>query len=101
MALLRGANRPLLTRLVEQEVAAEVQEAPRSSVDIDFRSHRVIQCAGELAALDEDEVKGFEFCCKPATNVEAFGISFSNCFEVIGNLAFCVLPSISVFWTST
>ena len=76
VALLRGANRPLLTRLVEQEVSfigplfacskcddfflkveVEAGERPRSGVDIDFRSHRVIQCEGELALLDDDEVR--------------------------------------------
>ena len=60
MALLRGANRPLLTRLVEQEVANEVGEGPRDpDISIDFASPSVIQCGGELALLDEDEVKGF------------------------------------------
>ena len=57
MALLRGANRPLLTRLVEHEVETEVNEYPRSGIDIDFRSHRVIQCEhDELNDLNEDEV---------------------------------------------
>ena len=56
VALLRGANRPLLTRLVEKEVEVEVNDVPRMGVEIDFNSHRVIQCEGELALLDEDEV---------------------------------------------
>lgn len=34
----------------------EVEERPRAKIDIDFNSHRVIQCEGELALLDEDEV---------------------------------------------
>jgi len=48
--------RPLLTRLVEQEVETETSEAERGFLDIDFSSDRVIQCQGELAKLDEDEV---------------------------------------------
>ncbi len=81
VALMRGANRPLLTRLVEQEVGdrapvvkqrplyqitlahsrnfqveVEVSDSPRdASLEIDFRSHKVIQCQGELAALGDDE----------------------------------------------
>ena len=58
MALLRGANRPLLTRLVEQEVANEVGGSDRDpQVSIDFASSSVIQCGGELARLNEDEVR--------------------------------------------
>ena len=59
MALLRGANRPLLTQLIEQEVETEVTEKERLGVEIDFRSHKVIQCEGDLAVLDDDEVNCF------------------------------------------
>ena len=43
MALLRGANRPLLTRLIEQEVAIEAKENPRNEdTEIDFKYGIVI-----------------------------------------------------------
>ena len=38
VALLRGANRPLLTRLVESEVRIETKQEPRDrQLQIDFR----------------------------------------------------------------
>ena len=37
VALLRGANRPLLTKLVESEVHIETAEEPRDRLEIDFR----------------------------------------------------------------
>ena len=44
VALLRGANRPLLTKLIHQEVETEFREKIRSaSVEIDFYSDKVIQ----------------------------------------------------------
>ena len=44
MALLRGANRPLLTKLIRQETAMETKELPRlSDFIVDFQSNRVIQ----------------------------------------------------------
>ncbi len=71
MALLRGANRPLLTRLVEQEVAVEIGGGPEGGgggnspppppPTIDFESERVIQCRGELALLDEDEASSLSW----------------------------------------
>ena len=57
VALLRGANRPLLTKLVESEVRIETgDDEPRVRVDVDFRSERVIQCQGELHRLGDDEI---------------------------------------------
>lgn len=57
VALLRGANRPLLTKLVESEVRIETgDDEPRVRVDVDFRSERVIQCQGELCRLADDEI---------------------------------------------
>ncbi|TRY78166.1 hypothetical protein TCAL_07575 [Tigriopus californicus] len=56
VALLRGANRPLLTRLIEQEVDIEAKKNPRGDLEIDFKSGQVIQCQGDLALLAEDEV---------------------------------------------
>ena len=41
MALLRGANRPLLTRLITDEVAIEAAGKDRSIVEIDFESEKV------------------------------------------------------------
>ena len=44
MALLRGANRPLLTKLIRQETAIERKELPRPpDFRVDFQSNRVIQ----------------------------------------------------------
>ena len=43
MALLRGANRPLLTRLISEEVHMEVHKEAREHIDIDFYSEKVIQ----------------------------------------------------------
>ena len=37
VALLRGANRPLLTKLVESEVRIETADEPRDRLEIDFR----------------------------------------------------------------
>ena len=46
MALLRGANRPLLTRLIIQEVELLLlSNDPR--IDIDYNSEKVIQCTGK------------------------------------------------------
>lgn len=56
MALLKGANRPLLTRLIIQEVQIETGNSYRPTIDIDFGSSKVIQCAGDLAQLEEDDV---------------------------------------------
>ena len=56
MALLRGANRPLLTKLIMQEVENEMKKGLRENVDIDYTSERVIQCAGDLAQLEYDDV---------------------------------------------
>ena len=44
MALLRGANRPLLTKLIRQEARMETKESPRlADFIVDFQSNRVIQ----------------------------------------------------------
>ena len=44
MALLRGANRPLLTKLIRQETTIETKESPRDpDFIVDFQSNRVIQ----------------------------------------------------------
>ena len=44
MALLRGANRPLLTKLIRQETRMETKESPRlADFIVDFQSNRVIQ----------------------------------------------------------
>ena len=43
VALLRGANRPLLTRLISEEVHMEVHKEAREHIDIDFYSEKVIQ----------------------------------------------------------
>ena len=57
MALLRGANRPLLTRLINQEVEIESNLQSRSMEDeIDLYSPKVIQCSGNLANLEENDV---------------------------------------------
>ena len=56
MALLRGANRPVLTRLIQQEVSVESKQSYRPNVEIDFTSPKVIQCAGDLAQLENDEI---------------------------------------------
>ena len=53
-ALLRGANRPLLTRLIIQEVELLLSNAQR--IDIDFTSEKVIQCTGNLSELANDQV---------------------------------------------
>ena len=41
VALLRGANRPLLTKLVESEVRIETADEPRDRLEIDFRDYDV------------------------------------------------------------
>ena len=56
VALLRGANRPLLTRLIEEEVRLEWKNGFRPIVEIDFASKKVIQCGGDLALLEQDDV---------------------------------------------
>ena len=56
MALLRGANRPLLTRLIQEEVALEWKKGFRPQVEIDLASEKVIQCGGDLALLEQDDV---------------------------------------------
>lgn len=44
VALLRGANRPLLTKLIHQEVDIEIRQDVRSlNVEVDFHSDKVIQ----------------------------------------------------------
>ena len=43
VALLRGANRPLLTRLISEEVRMEVSKREREYIEIDFESDKVIQ----------------------------------------------------------
>ena len=44
MALLRGANRPLLTKLIRQETTMETKESHRvPDFIVDFQSNRVIQ----------------------------------------------------------
>ena len=41
---MRGANRPLLTKLIHQEVDIEIrQEARDITIDVDFYSDKVIQ----------------------------------------------------------
>ena len=55
MALLRGANRPLLTRLIIQEVEMLLCSNERR-VDVDYTSEKVIQCTGDLAQLAYDSV---------------------------------------------
>ena len=47
MALLRGANRPLLTRLIIQEVELLLLSANDPRIDIDYNSEKVIQCTGK------------------------------------------------------
>ena len=50
VALLRGANRPLLTRLIEQEVEIESQRLPRPfDLEIDMYSEKVIQVMFSLS----------------------------------------------------
>ena len=56
VALLRGANRPLLTRLIQEEVVLEYTEAFRPPLEIDFNSEKVIQCSGDLAQLENDDI---------------------------------------------
>ena len=57
VALLRGANRPLLTRLIIEEVTTEAKQSHRPFIEIDFTSPKVIQCAnGDLAQLEYDDV---------------------------------------------
>ena len=61
VALLRGANRPLLTRLIQEEVAMEYTQSFRPPpetrrLEIDYSSPRVIQCIGDLAQLANDDV---------------------------------------------
>ena len=53
---MRGANRPLLTRLIQEEVVLEYTQGFRPPVEIDFNSHKVIQCSGDLAQLENDDV---------------------------------------------
>lgn len=48
VALLRGANRPLLTRLVLEQVDLEYHQKPRLPCTIDFKSDRVIQVGMKL-----------------------------------------------------
>ena len=55
VALLRGANRPLLTRLIIQEVEMLLCSNERR-VDVDYTSEKVIQCTGDLAQLAYDSV---------------------------------------------
>ena len=44
IALMRGANRPLLTKLIHQEVDMEIRQEPRvNNFEVDFYSDRVIQ----------------------------------------------------------
>ena len=44
VALMRGANRPLLTKLIHQEVDLEIRQGLRSlNVEVDFHSDKVIQ----------------------------------------------------------
>ena len=44
VALMRGANRPLLTKLIHQEVDLEIHQGLRSlNVEVDFHSDKVIQ----------------------------------------------------------
>ena len=46
VALMRGANRPLLTKLIHQEVEMEIRQGTRSlNVEVDFNSEKVIQVA--------------------------------------------------------
>jgi hypothetical protein len=40
VALLRGANRPLLTRLINEEVGIEAAKKERNFIDIDFYSDK-------------------------------------------------------------
>ena len=41
---MRGANRPLLTKLIHQEVDLEIRQGLRSlNVEVDFHSDKVIQ----------------------------------------------------------
>merc|ERR1712083_916250 len=56
VALLRGANRPLLTRLIQEEVALEWKKGFRPEIEIDLASEKVIQCGGDLALLEQDDV---------------------------------------------
>ena len=53
VALLRGANRPLLTKLVESEVRIETADEPRDRIEIDFRDYLcriALHCSMELSA---------------------------------------------------
>ena len=56
MALLRGANRPLLTRLIQNEVELEWKKCFRPEIEIDLASEKVIQCGGDLALLAHDDI---------------------------------------------
>ena len=41
---MRGANRPLLTKLIHQEVEMEIRQEARSiNCEVDFHSDKVIQ----------------------------------------------------------
>ncbi|XP_023343019.1 uncharacterized protein LOC111712597 [Eurytemora carolleeae] len=51
-ALLRGANRPLLTKLFVSEL--DLEREARPPIFIDYRSSAVIQCIGPLATLAAD-----------------------------------------------
>jgi hypothetical protein len=55
VALLRGPNRPLLTRLIQHEVDVEFRQLNRPILDIDYDSAKVIQCGGDLAQLENDD----------------------------------------------
>lgn len=56
VALLRGLNRPLLTRLIQEELALECKKDDRPQIEIDMASVKVIQCGGDLALLEQDDV---------------------------------------------
>ena len=59
VALLRGANRPLLTKLIHQEVDMEIQQQARSlNIEVDFYSDKVIQvCQFYIFTLMPIEIK--------------------------------------------
>ena len=45
-----------MTRLIQQEVGIEFKQTNRQPIEIDFTSPKVIQCSGELAQLENDDV---------------------------------------------
>ncbi|CAB4056306.1 unnamed protein product [Lepeophtheirus salmonis] len=56
VAMLRGINRPLLTKLVLQEVDMEIKGLIRDSDHIiDYSSESAIQCQSSLAEMAQDE----------------------------------------------